>query len=117
YIPVPSSSGMRKNGPQIQPLKVSNALCKPARSIMLLSATVRTTEPPYSRLALRTPVQIARADLLEHDLSAADTARQAGAVVHPVPVVAAGHRRPVRIRRQPVHGHHLPGLDADRQQS
>ena len=66
-----------------------------------------------SRLAARAPVQLARADLLESDLGAADTARQTCAMVDPVPVVAARHRGAVRIGREIIHGHHLTGLDAD----
>ena len=68
------------------------------------------------RLALRAPVELARRHLLDHDRRAAHPARQAGAVVHPVPVVAARHRRAVRLGVEVVHRHHLAGLDADREQ-
>src|SRR5918995_4296193 len=66
-----------------------------------------------SPLAVRAPVELARRHLLDHDGRAAHPAWETGTVIHPVTVVARGHRRAVRVSVEIVHRHHLAGLHAD----
>src|SRR3546814_14872241 len=69
-----------------------------------------------SRLVHRTPIQVSTRRFFHDDRRPAEATRQPCAVVDPVAVVAAGHRAAVGVRVEVVHGHHLTGLDPDREQ-
>src|SRR5687768_9389569 len=72
--------------------------------------------PCGSALAIRAPVQLPGTHLFEQDVRSADPARQALAFVNPVPVVTVSHGLAVVLAAEVIHGHHLPGFDADAQE-